>query len=204
MTVRIVLRIVTMLLGLAIVSAGLTVVFLAMRAVMDVGGACASGGPYVSAQPCPDGVAAALPLGIIGGLAGLFVYVIAGSGLPGPRLAYLAWSALFLSLGWNFWEYGLQPPGMDGAAWGWILCGIVFVLMGAVPLLGLLNRDFLRHTFWADVAQPGVTKAPPVPIPRRARATDGVSAELSRLAQLHAAGALTDDEFSAAKRRVLG
>lgn len=28
------------------------VMFLSMRAVMDIGGACASGGPYVPAQPC--------------------------------------------------------------------------------------------------------------------------------------------------------
>lgn len=86
MTPRVFGRIVLTLTGLAIVSAGLTVVFLAMRGVMDVGGACAAGGPYAIAQPCPEGLAALLPLGIIGGLAGLFIYVTAGSGLPGPRL----------------------------------------------------------------------------------------------------------------------
>jgi hypothetical protein len=34
-------------------SACITLVFLGMRAVMDIGGACADGGPYVSANPCP-------------------------------------------------------------------------------------------------------------------------------------------------------
>ena len=33
----------------------LTWTFFSMRAVMNVGGSCADGGPYVSAQPCPDG-----------------------------------------------------------------------------------------------------------------------------------------------------
>ena len=44
----------------------ITLVFLGMRAVMDVGGACADGGPYVSAQSCPDGSTPALLLGIFG------------------------------------------------------------------------------------------------------------------------------------------
>ena len=61
-TARILGRIVLMVAGLAVVTAGLTVVFLSMRAVMNVGGACGSGGPYVIAQPCPGGVAARLPL----------------------------------------------------------------------------------------------------------------------------------------------
>ena len=44
----------------------ITLVFLGMRTVMDVGGACADGGPYVSAQPCPDGATPALFLGGFG------------------------------------------------------------------------------------------------------------------------------------------
>ncbi|MCB0920896.1 MAG: hypothetical protein KDC08_03670, partial [Actinobacteria bacterium] len=112
-------RVVLMFVGLVIVTTGLTLVFLSMRAVMDIGGACASGGPYVIAQECPEGAAAMLPLGIIGGLIGLWIYAVSASKLPGPRLTLLAWSALFLSLGWNFWEYGLNPPdGSDGVVWG--------------------------------------------------------------------------------------
>ena len=135
-------RVVLMFVGLVIVTTGLTLVFLSMRAVMDIGGACASGGPYVIAQECPEGAAAMLPLGIIGGLIGLWIYAVSAPKLPGPRLTLLAWSALFLSLGWNFWEYGLNPPdGSDGLVWGWIICGVVFVAMGGFPLLGLFNRD---------------------------------------------------------------
>jgi len=33
---------------------GLTLTFLVMRALMAIGGSCASGGPYVSARQCPD------------------------------------------------------------------------------------------------------------------------------------------------------
>ena len=208
-------RVVQMFVGLVIVTAGLTVVFLSMRAVMDIGGYCASGGPYVIAQECPEGAAALMPAGIIGGLLGLWMYGVAAAKLPGPRLTLLTWSALFLSLGWNFWEYGLNPPdGSDELVWGWIICGIVFVIMGGFPLLGLFNRDIATQLFWADA--PSATPvdpyrdAPSPPIARRVTApppaapdSDSIPEALERLAALHRAGALTDDEFRAAKQRVL-
>ena len=112
---------------------------------------------------------------------------------------YLAWSALFLSLGWNFWEYGLQPPGTDG-----IICGVVFAIMGAVPLLGLFSADFRRATFWSDAGERGFRQQPDHPTfssdaaergfrqqPHRPSvlgqpANTSIGAELSRLAELHA------------------
>jgi hypothetical protein len=42
--------------SLAGISASLTVLFLGMRSVMDIGGACASGGPFVPRVECPQGV----------------------------------------------------------------------------------------------------------------------------------------------------
>src|SRR5262245_59156534 len=85
--------------------AGLTMLFLGMRGVMEVGGACADGGPYVSAQPCPEGVPLAMLGGLFGGLVffGIYVYQTLRYGIPG--FASLAWSALFLSLGWNFLDF---------------------------------------------------------------------------------------------------
>jgi hypothetical protein len=58
-----------------------------------------------------------------------------GSTIGGPyaALPLLAWPALFLSLGWNFLEFGVQPPG-GGLAWGWLVPGVMFVLMGGGPL----------------------------------------------------------------------
>jgi hypothetical protein len=202
-------RIVLMAVGLIIVSASLTLVFLGMRAVMDVGGSCGSGGPYVIATPCPDGVAGLIPLAIFAGLAGVFLYSMNAWKLPGPRLTFLTWSALFLSLGWNFWEYGLN----DGPEWGWIICGIVFVLMGAFPLIGLFNREYFLMTFWADVGskapsagvslRPGLGGATaPTPVMQAAQA-NSVADALAQLSALHKQGSLTDDEFSKAKARIL-
>jgi hypothetical protein len=123
--------------GIAGVAAGITLNFIGMRAVMDVGGFCAEGGPYVVETPCPEGVALLVPLGIIGGLAAAAVAAGAGSRLGGSwsAVVLLAWPALFGALGWNFLEYGLNPPGDDpGWAWGWLVCGVVFWAMALVPL----------------------------------------------------------------------
>jgi hypothetical protein len=123
--------------GIAIGLMSITLLFLGMRAVLDVGGACAEGGPYVSAQPCPNGV----PLAMVGGMFGLFaatgLIVWFGSRL-GARFAgivALGWPALFISLGFNFLDYGFHPPdGEPGPALGWLIPGIVFWLMGGAPL----------------------------------------------------------------------
>ena len=126
--------------GVAGLAMCLTFVFLAMRAVMDVGGFCAEGGPYVIETHCPDGV----PLVLIGGIFGLFGFgglmAWKGSmiGEPYGALVLLAWPALFLSLGWNFLEYALTPLAGQGIVWGWLIPGVLFVLMGGLPLLAAL------------------------------------------------------------------
>lgn len=138
-----------LLVSAAGLAACITLLFLGMRAVMDIGGACASGGPYVSVRPCPDGIAALMTVGTLG----LFVFgglgIWAGARLGGgwAALPFLAWPGLFLSLGWNFLEYGLRPPGdAPGPAIGWLFCGAVFVLMGAVPLwIAISARNELRE-----------------------------------------------------------
>ena len=51
-----------------------------------------------------------------------------------------------------------------------------------------------------QAAAPTAPAAPAAPAP----AADGLAAQLQRLGELHAAGTLTDDEFAAAKARLLG
>ena len=139
-------RLVLQFVGLAGTVLGLTVLFLGMRSVMDIGGSCGSGGPYVVAQPCPDN-AWLLPVGIIGGLAMLAVYALSCFSDGGPRLAALAWPALFLSLGWNFLEYAFDPPGdAGGPVIGWLVCGVLFWVMGGLPLLVVLRDG--RALLW--------------------------------------------------------
>jgi len=124
-------------LGLALLSAfgvasAITMLFWAARGVMDLGGFVAEGGPYEIAHPAPDWVWVA-PVSIwVGMLFGGLNMAVAHAA-HGPSLLGPAWSGLFLSLGWNFVEYGLQPPG-GGIAWGWLVCAAAFIPMGAVPL----------------------------------------------------------------------
>jgi hypothetical protein len=126
--------------GVAGLALCITLVYLGMRAVMDVGGACADGGPYVSAHPCPDGVPAAMIVGtfglfLFGGLAMLGASGIGGYGW----LPLIAWTGLFASLGWNFLDYGLvDPPAGQGTDWGLVLTGVLFQLMAWVPVVVLV------------------------------------------------------------------
>ena len=85
-------------LSLAGVACALTLVFLSMRAVMDVGGFCAEGGPFQIDQHCPQGVPGILIGSIWGGVILAFVYIFLAVGGGIPSFAALLWPALFLSL----------------------------------------------------------------------------------------------------------
>ncbi|MCU0307049.1 MAG: SHOCT domain-containing protein [Thermoleophilia bacterium] len=147
-TAQVVRRVVLQFVGLAGLVACLVILFLSMRAVMDIGGSCASGGPYVIANECPDGIAWLTPLSIFAGLGFLALYGGSCFSDGGPRLVLLAWPALFLSLGWNFLEYGLRPPGGDGIVWGWLVCGVLFWAMGGLPMLALLKPGVAWGLMW--------------------------------------------------------
>jgi hypothetical protein len=56
-------------------------------------------------------------------------YVFLAKGV-GASLTAWAWPVLFIGLGWNFLEAGI----FGGDPVGWI-CGVLFVVMGAVPLI---------------------------------------------------------------------
>lgn len=205
------------LLALAGTACSITLVFLAMRSVMDVGGACADGGPFVVAQPCPKGVPALLVGGIFGGLlcAGLSLSLGAKHNLR--NLAVFAWSALFLSLGYNFLDFGLNPPGDESAVWGWLVCAAVFALMGGLPLV-VIFRSIIKNepivsppapmqvtTLGGDGNEVTViTNRDDTSVAFGGRANAGtIVSELERLVGLRASGALTDDQFNAAMAKLL-
>ena len=210
----------------------ITFVWLGMRAVMSIGGACADGGPFVPVRPCPDGVPAAMVLGMLGlfGFGGLGMY--AGSAIGGGWVALplLGWPALFLSLGWNFLDFGFNPGPGFGWEWGWLIPGILFVLMGAVPLFvawqGRSSATPIARRFglpssveavepgpspgW-DPSQRSRTSSSQTPRPVTPAAVDALQSEessdvvdrLERLAALRRRGDLTADEFERFKRALL-
>ncbi|HET9520652.1 MAG TPA: SHOCT domain-containing protein [Candidatus Limnocylindrales bacterium] len=222
--------------GVILGSACLTLVFLGMRAVMDVGGACADGGPYVSAQPCPEGTAVAMIGGIFGLFAagGLMAWFGGRLGAGYVALIGLGWPALFISLGYNFLEYGIDPAGPStDPEWGFLIPGVMFWAMGGIPLAvglagwravrsgsagrlatrmrGIGANSAMRIEFapnsWGTprpVTEPGPVAPPHGPESAPEPDVDEVLvSQLERLSSLHAAGALSDDEFAAAKARIL-
>jgi hypothetical protein len=140
--------------GLAVLAGSITAVFLSMRDVMEIGGSCGSGGPYVVAQPCPQGTGVLMVGGILGWFLGAGLTALYGSRLGGGygALALLGWPGLFLSLGWNFLDYGLDPPndaGFDrGADASLVFCAVLFFVMGGGPLL--IGAKALPRLFWPD------------------------------------------------------
>ncbi len=207
----------------------ITLMWLGMRAVMDIGGACAEGGPFVPVQPCPDGAPAALTLGMFGlfGFGALGVYAGAQVGGEWAALPLLGWPALFLSLGWNFLEYGFTAvPGE--LVWGWVVPGVIFVLMGGVPLAIGLRALGGSTPIAARFGMPFAAR-PAVPGPslgwdvshragsdapvaegtaHRRDVDDGpaggdVVARLERLADLRRRGDLTNEEYERFKAALL-
>lgn len=189
----------------------LTLVFLSMRSVMNVGGFCAEGGAYNIRQHCPQGVPGIMTGSIWGGLILVFAYAVIAARWNVPSLLILAWSALFLSLGWNFFDYAFNPPGpTHGVVWGWLLCGVVFALMGGLPLfvtVPAIVSQFVRGEERPHSFPGGVPVGHAKRVAQRvglAPTGDRLVSDLERLDSLLQSGALTQEEYARAKRRLLG
>lgn len=130
--------------GMGIFAGALICVSQGMRYVIETnGGYCASGGPYeiASGHECDGGA-----VGLLAG--GVFVMLLGGAialagsgaylGVRGIGLTGLLWAALFGLLGWNFIEFGLNPPdnfANEPPVYGLLVPGIIFWLMAAPGLL---------------------------------------------------------------------
>src|SRR5919106_6208640 len=117
-------------LSAAAVGAAITGVYRGMRDVMRQGGFCASGGPYEISSECTSGQVALL----LGGIVALLVFAALHSALSdwadGPKVGLPAiCGLLFAALGWNFIEFGVDPPDGGGTVWGWVIPGALFWVM---------------------------------------------------------------------------
>jgi hypothetical protein len=104
-------------------------------------GTCASGGPYVSARPCPPGTGThilALVGGIFGILIGAGIYAARGGGhRPSPiGFGTVVWSLGFLTSAGAVWLAAYGPANNDdaGARTAAIVIACVFVPMAVAPL----------------------------------------------------------------------
>ncbi|MEO6122838.1 MAG: SHOCT domain-containing protein [Ilumatobacteraceae bacterium] len=208
------------------VIASMTILYRSMRSVLAIGGSCASGGPYQIAVPCPDGIGELLNGSIWVGVILLFLALFATGKTGAPNVVWLLWPGLFISLGYNFLDFGLHPPDGGGTQSGFISCGVIFMIMGGGPLLftiplmrqgrngrrrgsevaerALMASTRLRNAMTPPnvvvTAMPFGAEMPRGPVSER---TPSVVADLERLAAMYRSGALTSAEFESAKQQLL-
>lgn len=183
--------------SLAGVAAGMTMLFMGMRAVMEIGGACASGNPpYEIAHPCPEGVAVLTFGGVWLGIIAAGVYAWKSLGHRIPTFLGFFWPALFISLGWNFLEFAFDPPFGEGVVWGWLIPGVMFMIMGGVPLWVVL-KFWGRNGTRPAAAPPGMKT-----LTRVITLKTDVLTRLQHLDAAYQSGALDTAAYEAAKRKV--
>ena len=179
-------------------------------------GTCASGGPYVSARPCPEGTGAKI-LGLTGAIFALLIgggiYAARGSRGHGATLGMgiVLWSLLFISLAAATFVAAFGPANNDdpGARTAAIVLAIVFLPMGILPLIGAVGFGFGRKRLKSQASETVRTYPEPAPsqfpFPKAPGAPAGdVAARLRKLDELRDSGLLTDDEFEAKKAEILG
>ena len=121
----------------------LTCIYLAMRGIMKLGGFVATGGPYHIAHHAPNWFWL-FPVSFAGGIIFMVFNQVNARRIGGLNLMIWLFPAVFISLGYNFFDFALNPPGPpQGIVWGWLICGITFALMGVLPLILIVKNIFV-------------------------------------------------------------
>jgi hypothetical protein len=157
------------LLGMAVCLASLLFMTWALYHLVRTG-TCASGGPYVSARPCPAGTGTQI-LGLTGSIFGLLIgggiYAARGNKGYGATLGMgvVLWSLLFISLAVATFvaAYGPANNHDSGAKSAAIVLMIVFLPMGILPLLGAVGFGVGRKRLKGKVSD--AVKRYPKPAP---------------------------------------
>jgi hypothetical protein len=172
-------------------------------------GTCASGGPYVSARECPDGIER-LMFSLVGGILGLFVaaFIYSGRGArPGSErkpenglLVVWFWTGLFWSLavGSFLGVWGPDANPGPGGKTGGLIVGFMGVVMGAG---GFLALGFGRGRRDSQKVRPVVAR-----VANTATRFSGAAGSLDRLEtldRLRRQGTLTEREFETLKAKII-
>jgi hypothetical protein len=171
-------------------------------------GTCASGGPYVSARECPDGIEA-LFFSLFGGIIGLFVamFVYGGRGAPpgsdrrpanGAVIVWM-WTGLFWSLavGCFLGVWGPEANPGPGGKEGGLIVGFMGLIMGAGGFLALN----LRRRADPQRVRPAVVRL--AGTASRFSGAAGSVDRLETLDRLRRQGTLTESEFETLKAKII-
>jgi hypothetical protein len=177
-------------------------------------GTCASGGPYVSARPCPDGTVAifwALTAGILGHFLAGGIYLTRGtppgSSSPPDNAGIIIWfwTGLFWSLaaGSFLAVWGPDAAPGPGAESGGLIVGFMGLIFGIGGIwASTLGRRRKQKGSW--IFSPTVLKAAGA-----AANAMGMTGEqqagaerIDALDRLRQTGTLTDDEFETLKNKI--
>jgi hypothetical protein len=174
-------------------------------------GTCASGGPYVVARECPDGLGWVM-FSMIGAIAGLFValFIYAGRGAPpgsdhppgNPGLIVWFWTGLFWSLavGCFLGVWGPEASPGPGGKEGGLIVGFMGLIFGAAGI-------WVTQAGWTDVRhrrkkiRPGMTKVAETASRFSGRADPGD--RIATLDRLRRQGTITDAEFETLKAKIV-
>ena len=129
------------LVGAAILAAGLACLYLVMRTVgLENGGSCVSGGPYEIApgHECGDGVFALGYGGAFGLIAGFMILAYSSHRYGGPlavtSAAGIGVISLFGGLGGGFLSIASEMPGSSDVGSEFKTVGIIFMVMASAGL----------------------------------------------------------------------
>jgi hypothetical protein len=187
-------------------------------------GTCASGGPYVSARQCPEGIERLIIVffpAILLMLAGAWIYSGRGRALGSDREPWgsgllILWVALFLGIAfacfWAVWGPDAHPG--PGAKTGGLIVGFLFVPMGLgalVPMFwawresGSSSRPVIGMPSTAPMGGPRTAvNSAPRPIAGTPQSGGDKVARLEQLERLRRDGVVTDAEFERLKTEILG
>ena len=112
-----------------LIGASEALIWLTVRAVMTLGSTMTNGADEV-AVPAPAWLWI-VPLSIVGLIIGMRTSGNLAESHDTPSLMLLAWSTLFLSIGWNLAQFGLRAPGDAGFSLGLLVSGAAVSLTGA-------------------------------------------------------------------------
>ena len=194
-------------------------------------GTCASGGPYVSARPCPPGTGGhimALIGGIFGGLIGTAVFAARGAGDRKPArigLPLAMWSLLFCTMAASalLGAFGPAADDRSDSKTAAVILGIIFFPMGLAPLpfagkrgprmatgisLGDPDaREKMREALAvaheaARTASAGSAQGASAASAQPRTPADPAT-RLEKLTELRTRGLITDEEFEAKRKELL-